>query len=144
VQHCNITHRTTWTAIAGSYTNTDWDAANFDVSGAALILTNGTDNVKYWNGSALADLNAVSAPKGLYVAADNRRVYISGRSTDADVIHYCAFQDATDWTTAENSGSVQFYTDRGGPVTGLKAFAGQIWAFKKDAYCLSSIQETAA
>ena len=127
---------TTWTTIAGTFTDTDWDAANFDVSGSALILTNGTDNVKYWNGTALADLNAVTAPKGLYVAADNRRVYISGRSTDADVIHYCAFQDATDWTTVENSGSVKFYTDKGGPVTGLKAFSGQIWAFKKDAYCI--------
>lgn len=127
---------TTWTAISGTFTNTDWDAANFDVSGAALILTNGTDNVKYWNGSALADLNAVDAPKGLYVAADNRRVYISGRASDPNVIHYCAFQDATDWTTAENSGSVEFYTDRGGPVTGLKCFQGQVWAFKKDAYCL--------
>lgn len=127
---------TTWTAIAGTYTNADWDAANFDVSGEALILTNGTDNVKYWDGSALADLNAADAPKGKYIASDNRRVYISGRTSDPDVIHYCAFQDATDWTTAENSGSVQFYTDRGGPVTGLKAFQGQIWAFKKDAYCL--------
>ena len=127
---------TTWTAIAGTFTSTDWDAANFDVSGSALILTNGTDNVKYWNGTALADLNAANAPKGKYIAADNRRVYISGRTTDADVIHFCGFQDATDWVSLENSGSVQFYTDRGGPVTALKAFQGQIWAFKKDAFCL--------
>lgn len=127
---------TTWTAIAGTFTSTDWDATNFDVSGSALILTNGTDNVKYWNGTTLADLNAANAPKGKYIAADNRRVYISGRTTDADVIHFCGFQDATDWTSLENSGSVQFYTDRGGPVTALKAFQGQIWAFKKDAFCL--------
>lgn len=129
---------TTWTAIPGTFTNTDWDAANFDVLGPALILTNGTDNVKYWNGSVLADLNAVSAPKGKYIAADNRRVYIANVAEDNsdDTIHYCAFQSATDWTTALNSGAVQFYTDRGGPITGLKAFQGNIWAFKKDAYCL--------
>lgn len=126
---------TTWTAIAGTFTNTDWDAANFDVSGSALILTNGTDNVKFWNGSALADLNAVTAPKGKYIAADNRRVYISGRTSDPDVIHFCSFQNATDWSTALNSGAVQFYTANGGPITGLHAFEGQIYAFKKDAFC---------
>jgi len=125
---------TTWTAIAGTWTNTDWDACNFDISGPALILTNGTDTPQYWNGSALASLTQM--PEGLYVAADNRRVYTAGVTGSTDVVYYCAFQDATDWTTAENSGAVQFYTDNGGPVTGLKSFAGQIWCFKKDAYCL--------
>ncbi|WP_199614634.1 hypothetical protein [Paenibacillus alkalitolerans] len=118
----------TWTDIAGTFTDTDWDATNFDVSGLALILTNGTDNVKYWNGTALADLNAANAPKGKYIAADNRRVYIAV----GDTVHYCAFQNATDWTTAENSGQVQIWTPNGGDVTGLKGFEGKIWVFKKD------------
>lgn len=123
---------TTWTAIAGTFADTDWDSCNFDVSGAALILTNGTDNVKYWNGSALADLNATNAPKGKYIAADNRRVYIAV----GDTISFCAFQAATDWTTALNAGTVQYWTSNGGDLTALKAFEGQIWAFKKDAFCL--------
>jgi hypothetical protein len=122
---------TDWTGITGTFTNTDWDSTNFDVSGAVLLITNGTDNVKKWNGSALSDLSA-SAPKGKYIASDNRRVYIAV----GDVINYCAFQDATDWTTAENSGSVQFYTANGGDVTALYSFDGQIWAFKKDSFCL--------
>ncbi len=122
----------TWTDITGTFTATDWDAANFDVSGPALILTNGTDNVKYWNGSALADLNAADAPKGKYIAADNRRVYIA----TADVVNYCAFQDATDWTTALNAGAVEYYTANGGDLTALHSFQGKIWAFKRDAFCL--------
>lgn len=125
---------TTWTAITGTFANADWSFANFDVSGPALILTNGTDNVKYWNGTTLADLNATNAPKGKYVAADNRRVYISGRTSDPDVIHFCAFQAASDWTTALNAGSVQYFTANGGAVTGLHAFEGQIYCFKKDAF----------
>jgi hypothetical protein len=125
---------TTWTDISGTWTDTDWDATNFDIGGQALIVTNGTDTPQYWNGSALAAL--ADMPEGKYVASDNRRVYTAGVSGTEDVIYYCAFQDATDWTTPENSGAVQFYTDRGGPVTALKAYAGQIWAFKKDAYCL--------
>lgn len=122
---------TTWTAITGTFTDADWDATNFDVAGSVLIITNGTDNVKKWNGTTLSDL-AASAPKGKYIASDNRRVYIAV----GDVINYCAFQDATDWTTALNSGAVQYYTPNGGDVTALHAFEGQIWAFKKDAFCI--------
>jgi hypothetical protein len=122
-----------WTAIAGTFANVDWSAANFDIGGPVVILTNETDTPRYWNGSALASIAAM--PKGKYIAADNRRVYTAGVTGDLDTIHYCAFQDALDWTTAENSGVVQFYTANGGPVTGLHAFEGQIYAFKKDAFC---------
>lgn len=125
---------TAWTAITGTFTDTDWDAANFDILGPALILTNGTDVCKYWNGSALADITQM--PKGLYVAADNRRVYTAGVSGDEDNIYFCAFQNALDWTTVENSGDRPFYTANGGPVTGLTSYNGAIWAFKKDAFAI--------
>ncbi|WP_223110697.1 hypothetical protein [Paenibacillus sinensis] len=125
----------TWTDIAGTYTNTVWQSANFDVGGAALILTNGTDTVKYWNGSSLQDLTA--APKGRIIAADNLRVFISGvTGENGDEIHYSAFQNATDWSSAENSGIVQYYTANGGPLTAMIAFGGQIWVFKKDSFAL--------
>lgn len=126
----------TWTSISGSFSDTDWSAANFDVNGPALILTNGTDTVRYWNGSTLSTLTA--APKGKVIAADNLRVFISNVPTDdsQDQIHYCAFQDATDWTSAENSGIVQYYTANGGPVTAMITFGGAIWVFKKDAFAL--------
>lgn len=124
----------TWTDISGTWSNTDWDATNFDINGPALILTNGTDTPQYWNGTSLTAI--ASMPKGKYTASDNRRVYTAGKSGEEDTIYFCAFQKATDWTTAQNSGAVQFYTDRGGPITALKAFQGQIYGFKKDAFCL--------
>lgn len=120
-----------WTSIPGTWAATDWQGANFDVGGPALILTNGTDAVQYWNGATLTALS-VNAPKGKYVAADNRRVYIAV----GDTISYCAFEDATDWITALNAGTVQYYTANGGDVTALYSFEGQIWAFKKDGYAL--------
>ncbi|MBB6694376.1 hypothetical protein H7B90_23550 [Cohnella xylanilytica] len=125
----------TWSDIATGLTDADWSAANFDVNGAALILTNGTDPVKYWNGTAIANLS--NAPKGKYVTADNLRVFIANVTNDEtkDRIHYCAFQDATDWTSAENSGIVQYYTPNGGEITALTSFGGVIWAFKKDSFC---------
>lgn len=117
----------TWTNITGTFTNTDWDATNFEVAAAdAVILTNGTDNVKYWNGSTLADLNA-SAPKGKYITNDTVRVWIA----KVDILYFSAFLDAQDWTTAENSGSVQYYTSDGGDITGLVNFANHIVIFKK-------------
>lgn len=122
---------TTWTSIAGTFADIDWDGSNFDIGGPALILTNGTDTPRYWNGSALATITQM--PKGLYVASDNLRVYTTGVTGDMDTISYCAFENALDWTTAENSGAVQFYTANGGPCTAIHAFNGSIWVFKKDA-----------
>lgn len=124
---------TTWTDIPGTFAEARWDTANFDIMGPALVLTNGTDTPQYWNGSVLTE--NTSMPKGKYVAADNRRVYTAGVAGSLDSVHYCAFQDAKDWTTVENSGEVQFYTANGGAITGLHAFEGQIYAFKKDAFC---------
>lgn len=125
-----------WTDIAGTFSSIPWGATNFDVNGPALLLTNGTDPVKQWNGTTLADLTG--APKGKVIAADNLRVFISDVATDEaqDHIHYCAFQDALDWTSAENSGIVQYYTANGGAVTAMISFSGQIWVFKKDSFAL--------
>lgn len=129
----------TWTPITGSFANADWDSTNFDVNGPVLILTNGTDDVKKWDGSALSNLSD-DAPKGKYIASDNRRVYIAGYTDPVtgskDYIAYCAFQNATDWTSELNSGKVKYYTPNGGDITAIHAFEGQIWAFKKDAFCL--------
>lgn len=125
-----------WVNIPGTFANADWSAANFDVNGSALILTNGTDNVRYWNGSTLSTLSN-NAPKGKYVTADNLRVFIANAAGDQtpDIIHYCAFQDATDWTSPENSGKVQYYTPNGGAITAMITFGGTIWVFKKDSFC---------
>lgn len=117
---------TTWSAIAGSYTNADWDYTNFN---DRLIMTNGTDDVKSWNGSALSNLNAADAPKGKYITSSLTRVYIA----HGDSISFCAFLAETDWTTAEDSGTDQFYTPDGGDITGLTFFRDQVTAFKRRA-----------
>jgi len=125
---------TTWTNISGTYANIDWDFANFDILGPALVIVNPTDGGFYWNGSAITAISQM--PKGKYVAADNLRVFTAGVTGTEDVLYYCAFQDALDWTTAENSGAVQYYTANGGPITGVRAYNGSIWVFKKDAFAI--------
>lgn len=118
-----------WTAITGTFADTDWDATNFEVSGSpALVLTNGTDNVKYWNGTVLADLNGTNAPKGKYIVNDTLRVWIA----KDDIIYFSKYLDATNWTDAENSGSVQYYTPNGGNITAMKNFNNNKFVWKSD------------
>lgn len=123
---------TTWSSISGTYSNEDWSYANFDVNGPALIILNQTNGGYYWNGTALATISEM--PKGRYIAADNRRVYVAGKSGEEDVVYYSAFQDALDFTTPSNSGAVQYFTANGGAITGLHSFEGQIYVFKKDSF----------
>lgn len=122
-----------WTDIAGTFAEQDWDACNFDIGGPVLMITNGTDVPRYWDGTTLK--NNSSMPKGKFIASDNRRVYTAGVSGDLDSIYYCAFQNGLNWTAPENSGIVNYYTPNGGPITGLASFEGQIYAFKKDSFC---------
>lgn len=114
----------TWTAITGTFSNIDWDSTNFN---GKLILTNGTDNVKQWNGSALSDLTG--APKGKYITSNTVRVWIA----QANTISFCAFQNELDWTSPSDSGIDQFYTPNGGDITALTTFQDNVTVFKKDA-----------
>lgn len=120
----------TWTAIAGTFADVDWSATNFN---GKLIMTNQTDNVKSWNGSALSDLNAVDAPKGKYVASNSLRVFIANTAANTDWIYYSKFLDETNWTDTSSSGFFQYYTTNGGSVTALREFGGVVLAFKADA-----------
>lgn len=125
-----------WNSITGTFTATDWDATNFEVSAApALVLTNGTDNVKVWTGSALSDLSA-DAPKGTLITNDTIRLWIAKGA----VLYFSAFEAPSDWTTAENSGSVEYYTPNGGDITGLRNFYGDKYLWKKDS--LAVVQGT--
>lgn len=120
---------TTWTNISGTYSNSDWSAANFEVAGDdALILTNGVDPVKYWNGSTLANLSS-NAPTGRYITADPSRIFIA----KDNILYWCGFQDAKDWTSKENSGFADYYTYGGGNITALMNFRDIKYIWKEDA-----------
>jgi hypothetical protein len=122
---------TTWTAITGTFANVDWDATNYELASVPyLLLTNGTDNVKKWSGSALSDLSA-TAPKGKYITNDTYRVFIAL----LDSLYFSALNDATDWTTAENSGILRYVTPNGGDITAVRNFYGDKYIWKADCFC---------
>lgn len=114
----------TWTDIAGTWTDTDWDATNFNNK---LILTNGTDTVQNWNGSALTAITG--APKGKYISNNTIRVFIA----KGDTVYFSKYLDETDWSDTKSAGFFQYYTANGGDVTGLKPYGESVIAFKKDA-----------
>lgn len=117
-----------WTDIPGSFTNADWDSTNFEVAAApAVILVNGTDAPRYWNGSSLGVLGG-SPPTATFITNDTIRVWMA----KADNIYYCAYLDAQDWSSGENSGQLQYFTERGGDITGLKNFYGDKYIWKRD------------
>ena len=117
----------TWTDI-GTITEADADYTNFEVNGKeAVIIVNGTD-VKFYDGTSYSNLSA-NAPKGKYITNDTVRVWIAKDST----LSFCGFLQATDWTSAKNSGSVEFYTPNGGNITALTHFDGRVIVFKEDA-----------
>jgi hypothetical protein len=121
---------TTWTAIAGAFTDADWDATNFEVTVPVLLLTNGTDEVKKWDGATLSNLNAGVAPKGKYITNDTVRAWIA----KADILYFSKFEDASNWTAAEDSGSVQYFTPNGGDITALRNFYGDKYLWKMDSF----------
>jgi hypothetical protein len=126
----------TWTNIAGTFANADWDSTNFEISSNPyLLLTNGTDAVKKWNGSVLSDLNA-NAPKGKYITNDTYRVFIAL----ADNLYFSGLNDATDWISAQNSGILRYITANGGDITAVRNFYGDKYVWKADSF--SALQGT--
>lgn len=118
-----------WEDITSGLTDTDWSATNFN---GKLILTNGTDNVKYWDGSTLSDLPG-SAPKGKHVASNSIRAFLANTYENPDWVYYSKYLDETNWTDTDSAGFFQYYTANGGPITALREFQGVVLAFKKDA-----------
>jgi hypothetical protein len=122
---------TSWSNIAGTWNAGDWDAANFDVSGPVVIITNGTDTPRIWNGSSLSVMTG-TPPKGNYITSDPSRVWMA----KGDVIYYCAFQNPNDWTSAENAGSVEYFTFGGGNITALHNYNNLKCVWKQNSFAV--------
>lgn len=125
----------TWTDIAGAtgLTAADWSYTNFNNK---IIMTNGTDNVKYWDGTTFGDLNAATAPKGKYITNNTIRTYIANVSGKTDWIYFSKYLDETNWSDTNSAGFFQYYTPQGGEITALQIYQNNILAFKKDAFSL--------
>ncbi len=123
---------TTWAAISGTFTNTSWDSTMFEVDGAqALVMVNGTDVAKFWNGTVLANLGG-TPPVGSYICNDTVRLWIA----KDDILYFSAYLDGEDWSSAEDSGFIEYYTSTGGNITALRNFYSDKYIWKKDSMAL--------
>lgn len=118
----------TWTNIATGLTAAEYDFTNFEVGGvqAAIMVAPGSAP-KYWDGTTFGTLGG-SPPQASFVTNDSVRVWMA----KDDIVYFSAFQDSEDFTTAENSGFVQYYNDRGGNITALRSYYGDKYVWKQD------------
>lgn len=121
----------TWTDIGTGLTSAEWDSTNFNKK---IIITNGTDNVKYYDGTTFGNLNATDAPKGLYITNNTLRVYIANVGVNTDWVYFSKFLDETNWTDIDSSGFFQYYTPNGGPITALRVYQNLIMVFKQNSF----------
>ena len=93
---------------------------------ALLVLANGQDGVKKYNGSALSALGGSPPTASQFPTAFMGKLFLA----KGDTLYYSVTSDCEDWT-GTGSGNIQIYRGFGGDITGLYAFAGNLFIFKR-------------
>lgn len=135
--------------IGSGFKSNKWDYVNHNINNQdIIIMVNGIDNNKIWNGSTLRDqkmLGASSsdsaenkAPKGFYVTMHYERVWIAddhylfASSVTRDGIDIDDFTTPTDEEEVNQHGVELFaYTNDGTKIKGLQIIMGDIVVFKE-------------
>ena len=116
-------------SIGGSLTqNLDTEFATYYDT---CIITNGTDEVKKWDGSSFAALGG-SPPTGKYVFVNKEKIFIAGNSTNPSMLYWSASGELEDWSTAENAGSANVGKDDGDQIMGISKIHGNTTIFKQN------------
>ena len=133
--------------IAGGFKSDIWDSVNYQMFGEdVLILTNGVDNVKVYNG-AIRDLKREGnnsdpnkednkAPKGKFVEVHYERLFICSDeyvyiSKDLDFDDFTTPVDEDNVETNQHGAVIQNYTSDGSKAIGMKVVFDEIIIFKE-------------
>jgi len=108
------------TRVAGTMFYGDTTSADI------LVLANGVDAVKKYNGTALSALGGSPPSASQFPTAFMGKLFLA----KGDTIYYSVTSDCEDWT-GTGSGNIQIYRGYGGDITGLYAFAGNLFIFKR-------------
>ncbi len=132
-----------WTSLGGSLTaNKRSFYATFN---DLLIHVNSTEAPKKWNGTDASVSNLGGTPpigKGIEVHI-NRVWMFADKSS---ILKWSAFNNAEDWTTAQDAGSVNIYTQDNDYIQGIKSLREQLCVLKENSihvilgYSLSTFQ----
>jgi len=121
---------TSWTTLlnAGTLNTTDRSSfVNFqgNLSTISLIMANGVDPVKYYDGSTVQNLS--NAPSGSkFIEQHDNRVYVA----TGNIVNFSALRKPTDWTTVNDAGQIVVETPDGENITALKAGPKHLIVFK--------------
>lgn len=124
---CLSWNGSSWTVVvSGLNTDKKWSFTNYkgNFADVSLIMANGVDPVKVYDGSAVTNLS--NAPVGMnYVVSHNNRLYGAVKNE----LHHSALRKATDWTTVDESGHLVIENNGGEEITGVVSGTGKIVVF---------------
>lgn len=128
-----------WTAIATGITSGDWDYINYQIDETDIVIMgNGVDNVKKWDGTTFADLGG-SPPKLKSLTLHSERVWGTGVKAYPNSAFYSDDTYAAEgeisgpenWSGGEsNSGEIFVPTWDGGVCIGISNIFSDVVIFK--------------
>ena len=93
-----------------------------------LILVNGTDSNRKWDGTTAGTLTADPGTLGM-VTVHKNRMWGAGNNANPSRLFYSRANNADDWTGA-GSGTIDINPDDGDGITGLASHKGELFVFK--------------
>ncbi len=120
-----------WAALATGLTDGDWDYFNYQIAATdVVIMGNGSDNVKKWDGTTFADLGG-SPPKMKSVTLHAERIWGTGVKATPNSVYYSDDLNPENWTIGEDTaGVIDVPTWDGGVCLGISNIFDDVVIFK--------------
>ena len=125
-----------WSALATGLTNGEWDFFNYQIGSTdVVIMGNGADNVKKWDGTTFADLGG-TPPKMKSITLHAERIWGTGVKATPNSIYYSDDLNPENWTIAEDgAGIIDVPTWDGGVCLGISNIFSDVVVFKTNTIC---------
>lgn len=95
-----------WSALATGLTSGEWDYFNYQIGMTdVVIMGNGSDNVKKWDGTTFADLGG-TPPKMKSITLHAERIWGTGVKATPNSIYYSDDLNPENWTIAEDGAGI--------------------------------------
>lgn len=118
----------TWTVLAsGLSTTAKASFANFkgNLSGINLMMANGVDPVKRYDGSTVQNLTNAPASSS-YIEQHDNRVYV----VNGNIVSFCALNKPTDFNTVDDAGQIGVESSDGETISAVKSGPKHLVIFK--------------
>lgn len=122
----------TWTSIFTT-AGLNGAAVNFETYNDLLIIVSANITTQKWSGSGSSSNLGGTPPANVkYVRAHRNRVWMANSSAGASRLHYSAFDNPEDWTTAGDAGFLDIGKNDGEQITGIASIGANLVVFKQN------------